>query len=159
HCEYFASSMVILLRSVGVASRIVNGFQSGEYNDVGNAFIVRQSDAHSWVEIYFPGADSWVEFDPTPPAGLSKYDIGLSMYFRKYFDAVRMLWLDYVVTYDSQRQSYLATAIQQAIYSYKLKFEGFRFDIREYFRSAYAGFTARGAPTAYAGKLSIILAF
>ncbi len=66
HCEYFASSMVILLRTAGIPTRLINGFLMGEYNPVGQDFIVRESDAHSWVEVYVP-ARGWVEFDPTPP--------------------------------------------------------------------------------------------
>ena len=66
HCEYFASSMAIMLRTVGIPTRIVNGFLPGEYNSIGGSYIVRQSDAHSWVEVYAPGK-GWLEFDPTPP--------------------------------------------------------------------------------------------
>src|SRR6185369_8726882 len=73
HCEYFASSMTILLRNVGVPARVVNGFQMGEFNTVTGAYKVRQSDAHSWVEVYFADANRWVEFDPTPAAGLNVY--------------------------------------------------------------------------------------
>ena len=44
--------MAVLLRAVGVPTRIVNGFLMGEYNPVGDTYVVRQSDAHSWVEVY-----------------------------------------------------------------------------------------------------------
>ena len=43
-----------------------------EYNDAADAYTVRQSDAHSWVEVYFPQNDAWVSFDPTPDAGIRK---------------------------------------------------------------------------------------
>src|SRR5215471_7971193 len=55
HCEYFASSMAILLRAVGIPTRLVNGFLMGEYNPVASDYIIRQSSAHSWVEAYIPG--------------------------------------------------------------------------------------------------------
>jgi transglutaminase-like putative cysteine protease len=58
--------MAIMLRTLGIPSREVNGFLPGEYNDVAGDYIVRASDAHSWVEAYFPGS-GWVTFDPTPP--------------------------------------------------------------------------------------------
>jgi len=64
HCEYFATAMTVMLRSLGIPARYINGFQTGEYNDVGGDFIVRASDAHSWVEAYFPGR-GWITFDPT----------------------------------------------------------------------------------------------
>ncbi len=66
HCEYFASAMAVMLRTIGVPSREVNGFLPGEYNDLAGDYIVRASDAHSWVEAYFPGI-GWTTFDPTPP--------------------------------------------------------------------------------------------
>src|SRR2546423_5090616 len=71
HCEYFASAMIIMLRTLGIPSREVNGFLRGEYNDLAGDYIVRASDAHSWVEVYFPGT-GWVAFDPTP-AGAQDY--------------------------------------------------------------------------------------
>jgi transglutaminase-like putative cysteine protease len=61
--------MAVMLRTLGIATRVVNGFQMGEYNDAADVYTVRQSDAHSWVEVYFPATESWVTFDPTPAAG------------------------------------------------------------------------------------------
>ncbi|HYO62382.1 MAG TPA: DUF3488 and transglutaminase-like domain-containing protein, partial [Pyrinomonadaceae bacterium] len=69
HCEYFSTAMAVMLRTQGIAARVVNGFQTGEYNESADAYIVRQSHAHSWVEVYFPESDVWATFDPTPPAG------------------------------------------------------------------------------------------
>ncbi len=65
HCEFFASAMAVLLRSAGIPSRVVIGFQRGEWNDLGGFYTVRQRDAHAWVEAYFEGA-GWLEFDPSP---------------------------------------------------------------------------------------------
>ena len=65
HCEYFASSMAVMLRTLGIPSRVVNGFRTGEFNDLTSQYVVRASNAHSWVEAYFPGY-GWVAFDPTP---------------------------------------------------------------------------------------------
>ncbi|MBL8149349.1 MAG: DUF3488 domain-containing protein [Blastocatellia bacterium] len=138
HCEYFATAMTILLRSSGVAARLVNGFQAGEYNEVGNVFIVRQSDAHSWVEVYFPEADQWIEFDPTPPAGLSNYSNAIAGSFSKYLDALRMIWLDYVVTYDSQRQSYIAATFQMYAARYKTLIADYSSKFRKYVVSFYS---------------------
>jgi hypothetical protein len=58
HCEYFSTAMAVMLRTQGVAARVVNGFQMGEYNDAADAYTVTQRDAHSWVEVYFPETDS-----------------------------------------------------------------------------------------------------
>ena len=65
HCEYFATAMAVMLRQTGIPARLVNGFRTGEYNALGDAWVVRQYDAHSWVEAYFKPY-GWIEFDPTP---------------------------------------------------------------------------------------------
>jgi transglutaminase-like putative cysteine protease/uncharacterized membrane protein YidH (DUF202 family) len=64
YCDYYASSMVVLARAVGLPARVVVGYASGEYNKPTAEYIVRQKDAHTWVEIYFSGI-GWVEFEPT----------------------------------------------------------------------------------------------
>ncbi|MBI4854318.1 MAG: DUF3488 domain-containing protein [Acidobacteria bacterium] len=147
HCEYFATSMVIMLRNLGIAARMVNGFQSGEYNEVNNTFTVRQSEAHSWVEVYFPATESWVEFDPTPAAGFSQYGTGLSAKLKKYASALRMLWLDYVVTYDSERQSYLSTKAKDIFSSYKGNIEETVLNFRQYLRTGYKNFLNGNFPS------------
>ncbi|HAF10667.1 MAG TPA: hypothetical protein DCK98_11385 [Chloroflexi bacterium] len=63
-CEYFASSMAVMLREVGVPARVVEGFTAGEL-DSGNRYVVRELNAHAWVEAYFPSY-GWIEFEPTP---------------------------------------------------------------------------------------------
>ena len=66
HCEYFATAQAVMMRSVGIPCRLVNGFRQGEFNSWSDHFVVRQSDAHSWVEGFFADV-GWLEFDPTPP--------------------------------------------------------------------------------------------
>src|SRR5204863_6160038 len=63
-CEYFASSMAVLLREVGVPARVVEGFTSGSL-DASNRYAVKELNAHAWVEVYFPQYGS-IEFEPTP---------------------------------------------------------------------------------------------
>ena len=116
HCEYFASSMAILLRSVGIPTRIVNGFLMGEYNPVGGDYIVRQSDAHSWVEVYIPGR-GWLEFDPTPPDPNHKDDAGLAMQISHYVDAAQLFWNSYILIYDSGAQLQLFRSAQERVQS------------------------------------------
>src|SRR5207253_3422911 len=116
HCEYFATAMAVMLRTQGIASRVVNGFLPGEYNGAAGAFTVRQSDAHSWVEVYFPQASSWVTFDPTPPAGrLAKARSGLAGYLSKYSEAFELMWFQYVVGYDKQEQHSLVTSLRKEL--------------------------------------------
>ena len=63
-CEHIASSFVILMRALDVPARIVTGYQGGELNNVDGFWVVRQSDAHAWAEVWQPGA-GWVRVDPT----------------------------------------------------------------------------------------------
>ncbi len=112
HCEYFASAMVLLLRSVGIPSRLVNGFQMGEYNSSADFYTVRQSDAHSWVEVHFPRA-GWVAFDPTPPAGLSQYGDGWQATLRKWRETIEMAWMEHVIGFDTTHQLTLAAGIRR----------------------------------------------
>jgi protein-glutamine gamma-glutamyltransferase len=121
HCEYFSTAMTVMLRTQGVAARVVNGFLSGEYNDAAGAYTVRQSDAHSWVEVYFPATNSWVTFDPTPPAGRAEPQrTGLAGWFGKYAEALELMWFQYVVGYDKQEQRSLATSLNNKLFSYRL---------------------------------------
>jgi protein-glutamine gamma-glutamyltransferase len=105
HCEYFASSMAVMLRTLGIPSRVVNGFRSDEFNDLTGNYVIRAKDAHAWVEAYFPGY-GWQTFDPTPagnggiPQGLGR--VGL------YVDAMASFWREWIVSYDSTHQYVLA---------------------------------------------------
>jgi hypothetical protein len=105
HCEYFASAMTVMLRTLGIPARYINGFQTGEYNNIGGDFIVRASDAHSWVEAYFPG-NGWITFDPTPGGGDSNG--GWTASAGKYWDWLQLKWDEWVINYDFLHQVSLA---------------------------------------------------
>jgi transglutaminase-like putative cysteine protease len=64
-CEYFASAMVVMLRELGVPARMVEGYTSGTLDPNTGKFVVKELDAHAWVEVYFP-LYGWIEFEPTP---------------------------------------------------------------------------------------------
>ena len=64
YCEYYAGMFTILARLQNIPTRIVTGYLGGEYNDIGNFYTFRQSDAHSWVEVY-TNEKGWIRFDPT----------------------------------------------------------------------------------------------
>jgi transglutaminase-like putative cysteine protease len=68
YCEFFASAMGDMLRSLGIPTRLVNGFGPGTYETATNQYFVRGEDAHTWVEVYFPGF-GWITFEPTPDIG------------------------------------------------------------------------------------------
>jgi len=129
HCEYFASSMAVMLRTIGIPSRVVNGFRSDEFNDVTGSYIVRAKNAHSWVEAYFPGY-GWQTFDPTPsgnagpPQGWGRLAL--------YMDAMASFWRDWVISYDSSNQYELSHA---AISSSRSMWESARLWARERYAS------------------------
>ena len=65
YCQYFATAMADMLRSLGVPTRLVNGYGPGTFDAKRNLYVVRESDAHTWPEVYFPGY-GWIAFEPTP---------------------------------------------------------------------------------------------
>lgn len=65
YCSYFASSMAVLCRAVGIPARVVTGYTSGELDEETGVYMVRESNAHAWTEVFFPGY-GWVEFEPSP---------------------------------------------------------------------------------------------
>lgn len=65
YCEFFATAMGDMLRSLGIPTRLVNGFGPGGYDTTIQAYVVRSEDAHTWVESYFPNY-GWIPFEPTP---------------------------------------------------------------------------------------------
>jgi protein-glutamine gamma-glutamyltransferase len=108
HCEYFASSMAVMLRTLRIPSRVVNGFRSDEFNDVTGYYVVRAKNAHSWVEAYFPGY-GWVTFDPTPGGAIeSPQGWGRAML---YLDAAASFWREWVVSYDTSHQYVLSRSV------------------------------------------------
>jgi transglutaminase-like putative cysteine protease len=120
HCEYFATALAVMLRTQGIATRVVNGFQTGTYNSAADAYTVTQRDAHSWVEVYFPETDAWVTFDPTPAAGRTgQQNAGFSGSLSRYAEALEMLWIQYVVSYDRQEQRSLASTLRNKISDYR----------------------------------------
>ncbi|HYR87525.1 MAG TPA: DUF3488 and transglutaminase-like domain-containing protein [Terriglobia bacterium] len=113
HCEYFASSMAILLRAAGIPTRLINGFLMGEYNPVGGDYIIRQSDAHTWVEVYVAG-HGWMEFDATPPDPNHK-EMTLATQMLQYVDAMELFWNSYIIIYDSGVQLQLFNSAQERV--------------------------------------------
>jgi len=109
HCEYFASAMTVMLRTLGIPAREVNGFLPGEYNDLGGDYIVRASDAHSWVEAYFPG-NGWIVFDPTPAAPVAA--VSFLSKLSQFADWAELTWNDWVIGYDFAHQTALAQTVQ-----------------------------------------------
>ena len=75
YCDYFASAMAVMLRSIGIPARVVSGYATGSREGGEHQFVVRDNNAHSWVEVYFPRY-GWIEFDPTPSQPLIEHPVG-----------------------------------------------------------------------------------
>lgn len=133
-CEHYAASFTLLMRVAGIPSRVVTGYQGGEYNPLGDHLVVRQSDAHAWSEVWLEGT-GWVRIDPT--AAVAPERIERSFEFDRDFaggplgtpirfgatqsgmlanalkqlrwgvDAINASWHSWVLGYTSERQSRL----------------------------------------------------
>ncbi|PVZ71679.1 transglutaminase TgpA family protein [Pelagibaculum spongiae] len=127
-CGHYASAMAVILREVGLPTRLVSGYLGGEYNPVGNYLIVRQRDAHAWVESWLPGT-GWTRIDPTGAVApervlqsveeaLEQRDPGYQSSFFEtairdsWFNGARLAWDSvnnsynrWLIGYDHQRQN------------------------------------------------------
>ena len=122
-CEHYASAFVFLMRAANIPARVVTGYLGGELNDVGNYYIVRQSDAHAWAEVWLAG-QGWVRVDPTGAIAPGRLERGLSAAvsdsaalpfmernppqwmrnLRFNLDALANQWNQWVLGYDTERQ-------------------------------------------------------
>lgn len=116
YCEYFASAMAVMLRSIGVPARVATGFAGGFYNEITGLYVVRASDAHAWVEAFLPasanatdGEAAWMTFDPTPKATGGAFP-RLSMYF----EAADNAWREWIVSYDLGHQAIAVAEFEAA---------------------------------------------
>lgn len=117
HCEYFASAFAILARAAQIPTRQVNGFLGGEWNEYKGYVAVRAGDAHSWDEVYFPGA-GWVTFDPTPSASideLGRGGDGWTAKLARMMDTLKFQWSKWVIEYDLGSQLSLFKGIGNGI--------------------------------------------
>lgn len=122
-CEHYAGSFVFLMRAAHIPARVVTGYQGGEYNDVGGYYIVRQSDAHAWAEVWLSG-QGWVRIDPTAAIAPARIERNLAAAvpnnaalpfmarnppqwlreLRLNWDAVANRWNQWVLGYNSELQ-------------------------------------------------------
>jgi transglutaminase-like putative cysteine protease len=126
-CEHYASSFVVLMRAVGIPTRVVTGFQGGQWNAEASYLLVRQYDAHAWTEVWLEGK-GWTRFDPTAAVAPSRIEQGglldtLSLSDRELldtsalpsfawtnslslkWDSLNYRWQRWVLSYDQKQQS------------------------------------------------------
>ena len=132
-CEHFASAFTFLMRAAGIPSRVVTGYQGGYYNRAGDYWVVRQSDAHAWSEIWLDGR-GWVRVDPTSAVAPQRVQLGSRaaagetapwyqadwlLATRNQLDLVNRFWNSAVVQFTALRQQGLLTpfGVEKAEYS------------------------------------------
>ncbi|NGZ02333.1 MAG: hypothetical protein CV090_04690 [Nitrospira sp. WS238] len=104
YCEHYATAMVIMLRTVGIPARLVTGFLATEWNEYGNYYVVRQQDAHAWVEVHLPHS-GWIVMDPTPPSSesaRSEHPAWLAL--GRIIDSAKLQWSRFFVQYSAADQ-------------------------------------------------------
>jgi transglutaminase-like putative cysteine protease len=105
HCEYYASALVVLARSIGIPARLVNGFAGGRENEIGGFVEVSRSHAHAWVEVHYARA-GWVRYDATPPDLRQGAEEALAFdeRMRQLASAMEHWWFQRVVGFDRSDQ-------------------------------------------------------
>ncbi|MCB9840344.1 MAG: DUF3488 domain-containing protein [Phycisphaeraceae bacterium] len=114
HCEYYASAMAALCRSVGVNARVVTGYVATEFNEATQHYIVRESNAHAWVEVEI-GPNQWQTRDPTPVGEFQRIhrpEPTLASRARGVFDAVNYAWITTIVAFDDESRTSLVSAMR-----------------------------------------------
>jgi transglutaminase-like putative cysteine protease len=122
YCEHYAAGLSLLLRGAGIPSRVAAGYLGGEWNGLGKYLIVRQSDAHAWVEAWIDGR--WVTLDATPPTGASSPFRTQTGTIGLYADWLRQRWDKYVVNYSMRMQ---ADAVREGVRRIRRTGTAFRF--------------------------------
>ncbi len=77
-CEHYAAAFTLLMRAAGIPSRVVTGYQGGQYNDIGGYLVVRQRDAHAWSEVWLAGR-GWTRVDPTAAVSPARIEQGVDV--------------------------------------------------------------------------------
>jgi len=122
NCEYFATSMAIILRVLGIPSRVVAGYRGGIYNDLGNYYIIRQSDAHLWVEAYIDNI-GWIRFDPTPSILSEEFILNRKKItkFSLFLDTINYYYNTLIINYDLEKQITLFNKVREGFKKPEIK--------------------------------------
>jgi protein-glutamine gamma-glutamyltransferase len=113
NCEYFASTLSVMLRVAGIPSRMVGGYRGGYYNEVGKYYLVPQKNAHVWVEAFIPQR-GWIRLDPTPASADTfsfPHEGNLFLRISIFFDTINYYWNTIVINYNLQRQLSIAWTV------------------------------------------------
>lgn len=104
HCEYFASALVMLCRSVGINARVVTGYHGGEFSTLTNEFIVKEKYAHAWAEVCMPD-EGWVLCDASPIGSNLDTTAGSGRFFNDMLQLIQSAWSAVVVNFDNESRA------------------------------------------------------
>jgi Ca2+/Na+ antiporter len=112
HCEYFAAAMALMCQSIGIQTRVVSGYRCDEYNDFSHRFVVRQSQAHAWVEILT--SDGWRTYDPTSSRGADSggNDSSLWQKVKHLFDWLESSYANNIIYYNNDSRENLIQSME-----------------------------------------------
>lgn len=112
HCEYYASALALMSRSLGIPARVITGYVVSDFNPVTGQYVVRESNAHAWVEAEI-APDHWRTFDGTPPGDFHSIHVrepGLARTISRLYESIEFFWVRTVVGYDAAaRQDIMGT--------------------------------------------------
>ncbi len=115
HCELFATTLALAARELGFASRVVNGYYGGEWNDVGDFLLLRQKHAHSWVEVWIE--DRWLRLDPTP-ASRWQYDTLVFASLDQLWETVKLTWFRHVLSFENSDRGQIFHQLETLMVKY-----------------------------------------
>ena len=125
HCEYFAGAFALLARAAGYPARVAVGFKGGSWNPVEAFYVVRNRDAHAWVELYDGQRESWLRVDPTPGAGSGVESaeatgaVSFETGWGAWIDSLRMQWYRRIVNFEQSDQIAMASGVKAAWETFK----------------------------------------
>jgi len=111
YCEHFATAMALMLRGLDIPCRIVGGYHGSYYNPIEDYHVVRESNAHTWVEMMMPGGE-WLLLDPTPPAAPPPEPSPWLKWVQDVYDAARYRWDRYVIDLSLRDQYRMASSLR-----------------------------------------------
>ncbi|MCK8602579.1 transglutaminaseTgpA domain-containing protein [Desulfoferrobacter suflitae] len=135
NCEFFASSLAVMLRMAKIPARLVGGYRGGYYNRAAGYYMVLQNNAHVWVEAYLPEKQGWLRIDPTlysrADASVSP-DHGVFMRLKLMLDTFNYYWYKFIINYDFSKQLALIRKLKATIQKPDVQIDLAKHQIKRY---------------------------
>ena len=148
HCELFAGAFIFMAREAGFPARMAVGFSGGAWNSVEEYFLVRNRDAHAWVEIFDATTNEWLRVDPTPGAGASDPEVAVRggvdfvVGWGAWLDSLRIQWYRRIVNFDQDDQIEMASTLAEVAKEYwehfRLRSEAWMADLEDWLAAPFS---------------------